>query len=279
MGLIINSVDALKKTVKISATIPWETVEPFLQSARDLYLVRFLGQELVEQLESDDAPERVTKLQPLVCLALGPLALWLGNSELSVRISDSGFTVEKNQDKFLPASDTKIAKVEESLERRGFQYLDKVLEYLEANASDFPEWTNSPYYTLRGGNYIQSAVQFQELGLVDIGYSRIKFEKLRNIMSITEQRYVTETIGDTLDATLRSKLNGTQTEAEKAMIATIRKFVACKSAETPYYNEQAEYFLSKIKQLMLKYATEFNVTLVTEAPEFNDETRHIFFAG
>lgn len=281
MAAIISTIDQLKKTVKVNAKTPFEAVEPFLQSARDIYLVRYLGAELVELLEDDEAPERVTTLHGLVCKALGPLAVWMGNAELSVRISDSGFTVAKQDGTsgYVPASDTKIAKVEESLERRGFQYLDQVLEYLEANASDFPEWTNSRYYTLRGGNYIQSAVQFQELGLVDIGYSRTKFENLRTKMSITEQRFVTELIGETLDTSLRSKLNSTQTDPEKFMIAAIRKFVACKCAGTPYYDEQAEYFYSKIQQLLVKYATELSVELATSAPEFNADDKRIFNMG
>lgn len=283
MAAIISSIDQLKKTVKVNAKLPYDAVEPFLQSARDIYLVRYLGEEMVAMLEDNEVPERLTTLHALVCKALGPLAVWMGNAELSVRISDSGFTVAKQDGTsgYAPASDTKIAKVEESLERRGFQYLDQVLEYLEANAANFPEWTNSRYYTLRGGNYIQSAVQFQELGLVDINYSRIKFENLRTQMSIAEQRFVTETIGETLDTSLRSKLNSaqTQTEPEKIMIATIRKFVACKCAGTPYYDEQAEYFYSKIQQLLVKYATELNVELATSAPEFNADDKRIYNIG
>lgn len=278
---IISTIEELKQTVKINAQIPFESVKPFLQSARDIYLARYLSVELLEVLEDDDIPDRAKELLIKVRRALGPLAIWLGNAELSVRISDSGFTVAKQEGTtgYVPASDTKIAKVEESLERRGFQYLDEVLEYLEANASDFPEWTNSRYYTLRGGNYIQSAVQFQEMGLVDIGYSRIKFENMRTQMSITEQRFVTETIGETLDATLRSKLNATQTNPEKYLIAAIRKFVACKCAGTPYYDEQAEYFFGKIQQLLAKYAVEFGVELATSAPEFNADDKRIFNMG
>jgi len=311
MSAIISTIEQLRKTVKLNTAIPFETVEPFLQTARDMYLVRYLGTELVEILEDVAVPERATKLLALTRLALGPLALWCGNAELSVRFSDSGFTVSKQDGAtgYVPASDTKIAKIEESLERRGFQYLDQVLEYLETNADLFPEWKASRFYTLRGGNYIQTATQFQEIGLVDIDYSRLTFESLRPSMGMIELRFINEMIGETLDATLRGKLDSLQTPAEIAVIAAIRRFVACKTAELhtsqaskanrsgsdtreykplirPIYSdtqnegnffaEQAIYYFNRIQQLLNKYAVEFGIEVVNMAMEFNSTEVKIF---
>jgi hypothetical protein len=309
MSAIITTIDQLRKTVSINASIPFERVEPFLQTARDIFLVRYLGAELVEVLEANEVPERATKLLTLTQSALGPLAIWLGNAELSVRFGDKGFTVESKQGESVAASDTKIGKVEESLERRGFQYLDQVLEYLEANASDFPEWTESRYYTLRGGNYIQSTTQFQEIGLVDINYSRLTFESLRPVMSMIEMRFITELLGDTLDRTLRTKLNTDQSAAEKSLIDSVRRFVACKTAElhtsqasklnrtgsgTPEYKplirplysdpqnegnffaDQAVFYYNKVQQTLNKYAVEFGIEPINSAMDFNSADMKIF---
>ena len=309
MAAIISSIEQLRKTVKINASIPFTTVEPFLQSARDLFLVRYLGTELIEVLESEAVPSRATKLLSLTRSALGPLAIWLGNAELSVRISDSGFTVAMKSDEYGAASDTKIGKVEESLEKRGFQYLDQVLEHLEENAAEFPEWTNSRFYTLRGGNYIQSATQFQEIGLVNIEYSRLTFESFRPLMSMIEMRFITELLGDTLDTTLRTKLNTEQSVPQKELIANIRRFVACKTAElhtsqagktnrsgsgTPEYKplirpiysdpqnegnffaEQAIFYMDKVQQTLNKYAVELGIEPINTAMDFNDADMKIF---
>ena len=313
MAAIISTIDQLRKTVKINSSIPWESLEPFLQSARDLFLVRYLGTELIEVLESEEVPERATKLLSLIQSALGPLAIWIGAPELSVRFSDNGFTVPKQDGAtgFTPASDAKIGKVEESLERRGFQYLDQVLEYLEMNAADFSEWTSSRFYTLRGGNYIQSATQFQEIGLVDIDYSRLTFESFRPVMSMIELRFVTELLGDVLDASLRTKLNDTQTDTEKALIAAVRRFVACKTAElhtsqasktnrtgsgTPeykplirpiysdiqnegnYFAEQAVFYYSKVQQLLAANADALGIAVPVTAMDFNSVDMCIFNA-
>ena len=311
MAAIISTIEDLRKTVKVNNSIPYESVEPFLISARDIFLVRYLGTELVEALEADELDENYQPLYNLVQKALGPLAIWLGNAELSVRFSDKGFTVESETGKSVAASDTKIGKVEESLERRGFQYLDQVISYIWNNISDFSTWRNTNYYLLRNSNYIQSTQQFQEIGLVDINYSHLTFESFRPVMSMIELRFITEILGDELDATLRTKLNDEQTAAEKALIANIRRFVACKTAELhtsqatkqnrtgsgppeykplirPIYSdpqnegnffaEQAVFYYNKVQQTLTKYAVEFGIEPINSAMDFNGADMKIFNA-
>jgi len=311
MVAIISTIDQLCKTVKINKSIPFDVVEPFLTTARDIYLVRYLGVEMVEILESEETPERAVKLLKLVQNALGPLAIWLGTAELSVRFSDSGFTVSKSDAAtgFVPASDTKIGKVEESLERRGFQYLDAVLEYLETNSDLFPEWKESRYYTLRGGNYILTATQFQDIGLVDIDYSRLTFESLRPVMGMIEQRFISELLGLELDTLLREKLSVLPTPAEIQLIASVRRFVACKTAQLvtseaskanrsgsdvkeykpmirPLYSdptdngnffaEQSGYYFSKIQQCLVINGVEFGITPKVLTMDWNMAENKIF---
>lgn len=311
MALIISNIEQLKKTVKIHATMPFDAVEPFLSTARDIYLERYLGIDLVEILEVEAIPERAAKLLIVVRKALGPLAIWLGNAELSVRFGDAGFIVGAEYGKSVAASESKIANVSDSLERRGFQYLDKVLEYLEENAADFPEWTESRYYSLRSGNYILSAKQFQEVGLVDIDYSRLTFETFRPLMSMIEARFVTETLGVDLDQSLRGKLNSTQSAEEIELIKAIRQFVACKTAELytskaakaqretngsneykplirpiysdpanegNFFTEQAVFYWNKVQQILNKYAVEFGKEPFSPALDWNNEERKIYNA-
>ena len=198
--MIIDNIDQLRLTVKVNASADFAVFAPYLRMARDVYLVRYLGEPLVSLLEERVVPERALPLLEKVRMCLGPMALWAGGAELSVRLGDGGFAVEKRDGAgggpaYVPASDAKLARVGESLERRAFHYLDLVLEWLEAHADDFPEWRDSRYYTLRGGCFIRSAAQFQEVGLVDIGYSRLTFEHLRGVMVMVEARFVEPLLG------------------------------------------------------------------------------------
>jgi len=318
MRAIISTTEQLKETAKINAKLPFEVVQPFIQEARDVYLVRYLGDELLEVLESEVVPERAEKLLAKTRRCLGPLALWLGNAEMSVRIGDSGFTVAKSDGGqggagYVPASDTKIAKVEETLERRAFNYLDLILEYLEKNADLFPEWKESRYYTLRTGNYIQSAIQFQEQGLVDIGYSRLTFEHFRSAMSMIEVRFIEKIISVPLDKTLRKKISSAEgfSPAEETLILNIRRFIACKTAEIHtseqskinrettgkkefrpvirpiyadvnytgnWFADQAEFYLAEIQQTLNDNATEFGIEPFNPALDWNSREKKIIIA-
>jgi len=326
--MIINSIEQLKETAKINASAELEVFQPFLREARDVFLVRYLGEELVEVLENleprtknqepredasaslSDRTEKLSVLLDKTRQCLGAMALWLGNAELSVRIGDSGFTVEK-RDNFVPATDTKIAQVKETLERRAFNYLDLILEYLEKNSADFPEWKDSRFYTLRGGNYVVSATQFQDDGLVDIAYSRLAFESFRSAMSMIEARFIEKLIGRPLDKRLREKLKNDVafSSAEDELVLNIRRFVACKIGELHtseksktnretdkqqefrpvvrpiyidpdytgnWFADQADFYLAEIQRILNENADEFGIEPFESALKWNDANRKIF---
>ena len=316
MAAILKDIDQLKLTAKINSGAPFEVFTPFLQEARDVFLVRYLGEDLIEVLELDDVPDRAKKLLDKTRLCLGPLALWLGTGELSVRMGDSGFTVEKRDSPqhgpgFVPASDSKIAHVTDSFQRRAFNYLDIILEYLEENAADFPEWKYSNYYKLKGRNFIDSAKQFQETGIVDINYSRLTFEHFRPAMSMIELRYIEKLLGVSLDNRLRAKISDSIefTPAENALVTHIRRFVACKTAEIHtseksklnretsaereyrpvvrplfvdpdytgnWFADQADFYLAEIQNTLNENADEFGIEPLNMALDWNNEERKIF---
>jgi hypothetical protein len=316
MKAIISTIDELRKTIKISKSIPFDVVEPFIDTARDVYLERYLGTDLLNVLEQDTPPDKCIELLELTRKALGPLAMMTGYSELSVRIGDSGFTVESRTgtnggSNYVPASDTKIANVSESFERRGFAHLDKVLEYLEANADTFPEWKESRFYTLRGGNYIKSAVEFQEIGYVNIDYSRLTFEHLRPLMSMVEARYVTELLGEELDTSLKSASFDRNNAIKAKLKRVICAFVACKCAELHtsvatktqresgksveykpiirpiytdvlnsgnYFADQSGYFFSKMEQIILQNASQLGIEVIETALNWNTGDNSFFAA-
>jgi hypothetical protein len=128
-------------------------------------------------------------------------------------------------------------------------------------------------------------------------------------MSMIEKRFVTETLGSDLDLILRGKLNGVQTVPELELIASIRQFVACKTAELhtsqatnqnrsgsdvkeykplirPIYSDlanegnffadQAIFYYNKVQQILNKYAVEFGKEPFIAALDWNNEEKKIF---
>lgn len=304
---IIQNIEQLKKLVKINSSIPFSSVSPFLNTAQEIYLVRYLGRELLTKINDENMPEKYIELCNKAASAEGLLAMWLGNAELSVRISDSGFTVERT-DTLAPASDSKIAEVKQSLCMRAFQHLDSLLEYLEDHVVEFPEWALSRYYSGTVDNYIRSARQFQDTGSVNIQSSLLRFEEMRPLMRQVQDRYVREMLGEELDTQLRSKENITD-EHERKLFDYACKFIANKTAELytsensirnkssidratydrftlpvyfdlqntgNFYADQAQFYYGKLERAFNDYLVANNKSPATAVMDWNTDEKKLF---
>lgn len=306
MSLITN-IDDLRKVVKINRSIPFSTVFPYLNTASDIYITKYIGRSLLRRLSVEDLPEELKEIHRLVMTAEGILAMWIGNAELSIRISDSGFTVERN-DKYVPASDTKIATIAESLCVRGFQHLDLALEYLSEHKDVFPEWEESLYFSKRDSSYIKSPKIYQDIGGVNIEYSLLRFDTMLPLMGQIERRYIAELFSPELYLELKTDI--APTESLKYDLQDLsRKFIANKSAalytsETTkregaiskninydpllrpiyfnipsagnFYEEQAQFYYFELKKTYKAYQNSINGETVDEGLEWNNNDRRIF---
>lgn len=124
---LFSNIDELRKVVKLNASMPWESIAPYVNDATDIYLSRYLGRSFAESL-TDDSAELVAVLRR----AVGPLALYLAADEMSISIGDSGITVQNDHEKRSPASDAKIAAAKKNLLSRGYAMLSRAIDYLLA---------------------------------------------------------------------------------------------------------------------------------------------------
>ena len=125
MITLFNNIEDLRKVVKVGASMPWSSIEPYINDAVDIYLPRHLGREVVDKITADDA-----ELVRLLRRAVGPLAFYLGADEMGVNIGDSGITVQNDHGHRSPASDAKIAAAKRSMLGRGYAALSEVIDYL-----------------------------------------------------------------------------------------------------------------------------------------------------
>ena len=125
MITLFNNIEDLRMVVKVGASMPWSSIEPYINDAVDIYLPRHLGREVVDKITADDA-----ELVRLLRRAVGPLAFYLGADEMGVNIGDSGITVQNDHGHRSPASDAKIAAAKRSMLSRGYAALSDVIDYL-----------------------------------------------------------------------------------------------------------------------------------------------------
>lgn len=111
MNALIPDIDTLKKVVKINSSLPYESIEPYIEDALDIYIKPYIGKATISKAHEDKGSDLYNKL----LRALGPLTLMLASDELGVMFGDAGITVSNVQGQRSPASDTKIAAAKESL--------------------------------------------------------------------------------------------------------------------------------------------------------------------
>ncbi|MDR1716329.1 MAG: hypothetical protein LBS20_10830 [Prevotella sp.] len=235
---IINTIEQLKETVKVNKDSPFPNWVIFLNDARDHFLVNYLGSALVEKLEEIDPASttdeniKYIKILPLARRVLGPAAVHLSTDEMSINTGDSGHTVTKN-DKLAPASDTKITKASESLLERAWRNLECLLEYIHENITDYPEWEQSKYYRNRLTKYFPSAEVFQDSGLIDIGYSRLTFEKLRQLIIGIEKTEVRPLLTDSVENMLFPPAGSEDDEQPdlSSLLEKVRAYIGARVAE------------------------------------------------
>lgn len=307
--MLIKDIDQLKKYVKINANLPFDTVSPFLAAAEQLVLDVYIGEPLMLRLQDEgNLSFREKKLAKMLCMAQAPLALKIGISELSVRMSDAGFTVEKNNDYFVPASDSKIQALREELEKRGMQHLDKALCYIEKNPDDFALWSESTYFKRRHLSFLRDARQFQNIGMVNIEYDRFVFDELQPTILMIEERFISDLFPADIFRKLKVDADTTTDEHRQTLVRYIRRFLATKTAELytaedsknqrqkpnkieyvarvrplfyhlnerNFYADQAAYYLEKIESYLNDHADKFGIAVIDYDLRWNAIDKNMF---
>lgn len=256
--MLIHNFEELKKTVKIGKSGAWEAIEPFIQDAQRFYIEPYLGIPLLEQLENIndiDSSDKLKQLLEHTVRALGPLSYSLATHESSIGFGDAGHTVTRTTT-VAPASDEKVKRAEMSAEYRGWQNLEYLIVYLESKKSDFPEWGKSHYCQIQQSKYFSSAVEFQELGMVNISNSRLTYEKLLPLIRRIEITEIANLVSVDIPDISQTDIDG----KTKKLISYIRPYIASRVAAL--YTSQA----SK-EQRVINGKPEFRAVI---RPLYND---------
>lgn len=119
-----TSTAQLRSHVRLSAQIPWESFECYVDDAVETYIKRYLSEEVIDLLEPN------AEFMRLARRAIAPLAVALSMDEMAVLVGDSGITVQHEKDKRSVASDKKIEKARSGLQERGLAALSDLLEFV-----------------------------------------------------------------------------------------------------------------------------------------------------
>lgn len=303
MNALIPDIETLKQVVKVNASLPYESIEPYIEDALDIYVKPYIGSSVILKAKENKESDLHKKL----LRALGPLTMMLAVNEMGVMFGDSGITVDNVQGKRSPASDAKIAAAKENLCFRGMQALDRLISYLEENKEEYPEYITDNILRFC---FIRNAAEFQDLGLVDIDYSTLSYRIMYPTIRQLQERNVREMIPDNVYETIKDAFSKNEmTPKQKIMVDYIIRYLANKTAELytsqktteqrvagkaieyaptirPIYQDpdangnffanQATYYAGKIQAYLVENGAELGIETSSNGIDFNSKEKKIF---
>jgi hypothetical protein len=263
---LITTTEQLQKSLNVTGTFDPDSILPFVNDAQEKYLSRYLGATLLRELESfvtanlvpdweGIAPQLVSVyirvLLPHVENPLAAFAFFQAAPSLDIKITDSGFAVVSTAN-LAPASAERVKNFRASMEQTGFDRIESMLRFLEANKEHYPSWVNSEGYSYSTSNFITHADMFDQF--VPISQSRLQFQRLRPTMDNVELLQIEPVISPALAAKIRTEIRtNTFTDPVKAILPLLRRAVAYLTAGTdiaPKYTGTGEMYLAQVKKLL-----------------------------
>jgi hypothetical protein len=202
---LITTIAEFKKFVDIDVNAKIDkSLGPYINEAEQLYLVDLLGQAFYDEFVAaykasvDPSPTPLSAdnllLQPYIQRCVAYYAKFLAIPNLSVTFGDMGVRVHRGEDSDAAAR-WLIEKLQLECLKNGDTHADKLLEYLENNAtnSKYATWFASDANTKKSGYIVYStAIASQH---INISRSRRIFLQLRNTMRDVESKYIIKLIG------------------------------------------------------------------------------------
>ena len=170
--MLINSIIQIREYVPISAMTEYETVKPAIAAAERQYIKPVLGKELYDELaELDDtASDKQKELLDLVRSSLANLTMFKGFDTMNVMFDESGFKRSSENSSLYRYQEENLKN---GFKEEGFNGIDFVLEYLQANLSDFDNFKSSDFYQEMKGSFFPTTRDFNNI--YGINNSRLVF--------------------------------------------------------------------------------------------------------
>jgi len=262
------TVEIARLHLKLTTTLEDANFTPFIPDALERYLRPFLGDTIIQSLWevylnetelNEESKADYTKLLEKIQPPLSRFTFLVAAPSLDINIGQQGFTTAGSGN-LVPASEARVKRFTDSIERLGWDGVETLLRYLFANKAKFEPWTTSDAYKAFTRGFIRSAERFNSY--VDIDGSYLKFFRLNQDIALVETLQVKDLLGDDLYAALLTEdLAGTKTNAKrvKAIDLTCNTIALLTMAnEDPSrYQIPANHVLNMLRDYLNANPTDF----------------------
>ncbi|MFA5817409.1 MAG: DUF6712 family protein [Bacteroidales bacterium] len=208
--------EEIRKYIPVSAATSFANISPFIQAAEVSYIIPLLGDALYSQLMAyytipATLPDGVTSgnkakfdtLLEYVQRALINLTYYSGYDFMNTIMNDAGFhRQESDNEKGLYKYQEEAVK--STFRNNGFNALDTMLAYIEADLTTFPKFKTSANYTLRKSSIVPDTQTFD--AIFDINSSRLVFLKLCRFIAQVEDFEIGALLGTKLYNLVKSEI-------------------------------------------------------------------------
>ncbi len=196
---------------------------PTIATAELLRVRPMIGDALFERAAAyynshDQEDTTLTKLVELLQMTVVRLACFDSFDEMAVMMTDAGISDNQGEKRVYRYQ---ADALRETLQRQGYEYMNKVLGFCMENISNLPEFEQSQYYSIRSNSLIRSMADFEKY--VSIGGDFCIFSKLREYIESTEVMELEFRIGARLRETL---MEHGEEEVYRPIVRGVVAFVA-----------------------------------------------------
>lgn len=241
--MLFKDIPTLKKYAQISGTPNLESFKASLRMVESKYIASILGKELYTELNDDFNDEDVTLTEPQVNLLhqcrmiIGPAFCYQHADKADIFFSDAGM-------QRLETATNKTAYQEQRTKFKNINLqeaenaIELLIQFLEENIDDYPEWVGSSSFTDYRSLFIKTGTAFQKLFHSAAPYRN--YIALRPKMVDIEENNIRPFLGDELYNALKD-------------------IAADPDGE---YSEKQEQLLSKIKKAIANFSVAFSIPLL-----------------
>ncbi len=206
-----NNGKEISAYVPASASLSFAKVESSLQSAEDLFLAPLLGTAMIARTEAVYAKSEAARtaeerqLLRLAQRAEANMAFFHDFDALQLRITDQGFQ-RQGSDDWQQAYKYQEDRLREGFRTKGFNAIDALLDYLDANSQTFAEYADAPACKERQKAIVKSTDEVQRW--VNIGHSRLVFLRFAAEFPAVEDTVLRAAMGNAFYEQLLRWLSG-----------------------------------------------------------------------
>jgi len=231
----------------VNQTLSLRSIGPWVDMAAESHVIPWIGQATWDALNAESLSEQLEALLPYVQRPVALLTMYEYVQVGNVQLGEGGmFQVEIEGIK-RPFKYQETAYRKQML-HHGYESLERLLAFLEANENDYPLWQADPAYARNKAHFINTAFEFRQLyGKL---LSRYIFEMIRPIIDEVENFAVLPTLGQAQYDDLKEGISlKALTTDEQALIDLIQRAVVHFSMQEALERHWVQFEGNRVVQL------------------------------